>query len=779
MPALHLRALCLRLTAMAARRGIQSSALFDLEEEPRIDAAAFVRVAINRPVRREFTYAVSARLLGGVFPGSRVAVRFAGRRHVAVVVAVDTHTDVPARKLQPILEVLDAEPVVGEDLLGLTRWMAERYASAWGEALAAVLPAPLKREQGSRKVARISALAEPSREELAALEERHPKQHRLLRFLLELGEPIELRDVLRRLNLSESPARTLQRNGRVRIELVEAPTDDFVSRAKERQRPASLSRPQADAVGRISARIERSEHATFLLEGVTGSGKTEVYLRAIEAALGRGRTAIVLVPEIALTPQTVSWFRSRFGDVCVLHSGLTDAQRLASWRRLRHGEVSVVVGARSAVFAPVENLGVVVVDEEHEPSFKQESVPRYHAREVAVERARRSNAVCILGSATPSLESWSRSRAGEFERLLLPERVGGGAPPSVHVIDMRGETKDGRGRGAAPLFSRLLLQLMKETIDAGEQAILFLNRRGFIPVLWCPGCEESVRCEQCDVGLTYHRRIHRLVCHACCEERSVPGACPRCTRPGLRFLGMGSERVEADLRASFPKARVRRMDSDTMRRRRDYEDALSAFERHEVDVLVGTQMIAKGLDFPRVTLVGIVSADPALHLPDFRASERTFQLIAQVSGRAGRSELPGRIVVQTRAPEHPAIRLGARAEFESFAREESKLRAELGYPPHGRLLRVVFEDESEQRADEASRVIAAELAALPLAATLRVLGPAPAPLSMLRGRHRRHFLVKAKLEDSSFERAVDWLAERTAKEARPMVKLDVDPMSML
>ena len=762
-----------------ARRDRMTPALFELEEEePERAVGTFVRVAIHRPVRREFTYVVPEHFEGSVSPGCRVAVRFAGKRHVAVVVAVEETTDVPVKKLQEILEVLDTEPVVGEDLLGLTRWMADRYASAWGEALAAVLPAPLKREQGTRKVAWIRAVARPEREELAALEKRSPKQFRLLRFLLELDEKIELRDVLRRLNLSESPARTLAKHGLVEIELLEATYDDLAERASKRVRPEKLSRDQEAAVARIGAALEARTHRTFLLEGVTGSGKTEVYLRAIETALAAGRSAIVLVPEIALTPQTVSWFRSRFGEVCVLHSGLTDAQRLASWRRLRRGEVRVVVGARSAIFAPLEDLGVVVVDEEHEPSFKQESVPRYHARDVAVERAQRSGAVCILGSATPSLESWTLGRAGTYELLKLPARVGGGTPPAVHVVDMRGETR-GRGKGSAPLFSNLLGQFLKETLEAKEQAILFLNRRGFIPVLWCPGCEESVQCEQCAVGLTYHRGIHRMVCHACCEERAVPDVCPRCTRPGLRFLGMGSERVETDLRSSFPEVRVRRMDSDTMRRRRDYEDALSAFERHDVDVLVGTQMIAKGLDFPRVTLVGIVSADPALHLPDFRAAERTFQLIAQVAGRAGRGSLPGRIVVQTMAPEHPAIRLGARSEFERFAREETQLRAELGYPPHGRLVRVVFEDEDEARVDQVADAFADELCDATEGTGLRVLGPAPAPLSLLRGRHRRHVLLKAPHGERAFEETVAWIADRAAKEPRTAVKIDVDPMSML
>lgn len=733
----------------------------------------YARVALNRPISTEYTYGIPPELEERALPGARVAVPFGPRREVGVVVGVDDDAGEAAGRVKLLARVLDEDgPIVGEELLELTRWMAEEYACAWGEALAAVLPAGLKRERKRRTVKMACAALGVGEVELASLEDPFPKQHRLLRTLIETGGDVELRDLLRRLNLSDSAARTLERKGLITIEKVVVESDALLIGRGDRPRHANLSEHQALAVTRICELLDQPAGGTVLLRGVTGSGKTEVYLRAIEAAREQNRGAIVLVPEIALTPQTVGWFRSRFGSVAVLHSKMTDAQRLDMWLRVRRGEARVVVGARSALFAPVSNLGVIVVDEEHEPSFKQGNVPRYHARDVAVRRAAMAGAVCVLGSATPALESAVRAERGEYELIELPERVSGGSLPPVDVVDLR--TEPGAG-----IFSKRLLGLLGDTLARGEQSILFQNRRGFAPVLWCAGCKETVRCDQCDVALTFHRRIGRLVCHSCCEERKPPKDCPTCTFPGLRPVGAGSEQVAAAIAECFPAARIARMDSDTMVRREDYETTLDAFGRGEVDVLVGTQMIAKGLDFPRVTLVGIVSADSALHLPDFRASERTFQLIAQVAGRAGRGTLPGRIVVQTHAPEHPAIRAAANHDYDAFRKGEDELRQELGYPPHGRLLRVVFEDEEEPRAASTCESFATELRGVLEPGDGFVLGPAPAPMSLLRGRFRYHLLLKSPLEGEGFGRARRWLLERARATTRPRVTVDVDPVSML
>ncbi len=766
-----------------ARSGVAGGPLlFDLGPQSSVAAsvasgAGYARVALNKPLEREFSYSVPPELAEHVAVGMRVAVPFGPKRELGVVVALERECEHEPARIKPIHKLLDERPLVDAQLLGLTRWVAQRYACSWGEALHALLPAALKHEKGVAKVLYVRASEGVGDEQLAELEATQPKQHRLLRTLIELGGRIELRELCQQLNLSDSAARSLHKRGWVSIEKLAAARDEFETAAASRPRPAALHPQQSAALARLVAALERDSGSAFLLQGVTGSGKTEVYLALIERALALGRGAIVLVPEIALTPQTVGWFRARFDAVAVLHSKMSDAQRLGAWRRVASGEARVVVGARSAVFAPMERLGVIVVDEEHEPSFKQGSTPRYHARDVAIERALRAKAVCVLGSATPSLESWQAAREGRLERLELSVRISDHGAPPIEVIDMRSEPIGPTGH---KLFSRRLMTLLGETLARGEQAILFQNRRGFAPVLWCSGCKQTVCCAHCDVALAWHQRIARLVCHSCCEETRQPKNCPTCTKPGLHYVGAGAERIEHEIARAAPNARVRRMDSDTMKRREDYESTLAAFGAGEIDVLVGTQMIAKGLDFPRVTLVGIVSADSALHLPDFRAAERTFQLISQVSGRAGRGDLAGRIVVQTLAPTHPAITLAAAHDFEGFARVESEQRAELNYPPHGALVRLVFEDASEKAVIDGARefadLVRSQLEALE-AHEVSVLGPAPAPISMARGRHRHHLLIKAPRAGLDAALGAIRAARTALRSLAPTI--DVDPASML
>ncbi len=749
-----------------------------IEPAPELDHGLYVDVAVNRPLRCEFTYAVPLALRAQIAPGVRVAVPFGPRREVGIVTLVRESTSVPEGKLRSIAAVLDTEARIDADLFALTRWMSSYYACSWGEALAAVMPSALKRETSARRVTQLSTLGEPDAEQLAQLEKQTPRAFRLLRALRDLGQPVELRAICRKLNVGDGVARTLVKRGWAQVKQVIADVDPFddAPSATERVRPAQLSTDQTKALAAMSQALAARTSRTFLLQGVTGSGKTEVYLRAIEESLAAGRGAIVIVPEIALTPQTVGWFRSRFGAVAVLHSGMTDAQRRAMWLAVQRGERRVVVGARSAVFAPVAHLGVIVVDEEHEPSFKQEGPPRYHARDVAVMRAQGANAVCILGSATPSLESWHHARNGRYEHLHLRSRVSGGTLPPVTIVDLREEKREG---GQPVLFSRHLRELLRGALERREQSILFLNRRGFSPTLWCQACGETLRCKDCDVGLTFHKRIRRVVCHSCCEEQEPPRACPTCTAPLVHYLGAGSERVELVLQQLLPEARVRRMDSDTMLRRQDYESVLESFGKGEIDVLVGTQMIAKGLDFPRVTVVGIISADSALHLPDFRAAERTFQLLAQVAGRAGRGALPGRIVIQTTTPSHPAIVCAAKHDYEGFVAEENRLRRELGYPPHGRLIRVILEDSDLGRVHDVAAACAARLRERASELGTSVLGPAEAPIAQLRGRHRQHLLIKSPLNNAGLTSARSLLLAFAEEHANTRVTIDVDPVSML
>jgi len=739
----------------------------------------FAEVALNRPVHTEFTYGVPEELEADVVPGVRVAVPFGSRREIGVVVGVLTEARFKSGRVRDIHKVLDKEPVVDAGLLNLTHWMANEYACAWGQTLGAILPAPLKRERAARKQKVISACSGLPEDELSQLEEKWPKQYRLLRTLIEIGGQVEYMEVLRKTKLSDSPAKKLVEKGFAKIEYVEPSIEELSGSGSDRVRPEKLSLGQRWAVKVASEKLEAREGETFVLQGVTGSGKTEVYLRVIEKALELGRGAIVLVPEIALTPQTVGWFQSRFNSVAVLHSRMTDTQRLRMWMRVKHGEARVVVGARSAIFAPVEDLGVVVVDEEHEPSFKQGITPRYHARDVAVRRAQEANAVCLLGSATPSLESWHRAMENEFRFLKLPERIGGRELPPVELVDMKQEPRS-KSRKFGDIFSRRLDEALNETLKAGQQSILFLNRRGFTPVLWCVDCHSTIKCEHCSTSMSYHRRIDRLVCHLCCEERRVPAGCLVCTSPRLSSLGAGVERVEAALKETLPNARIRRMDSDTMLRREDYELTLSAFGRGEIDVLVGTQMIAKGLDFPGVTLVGIVSADTSLHLADFRSAERTFQLIEQVSGRAGRGEIQGRVIVQTSSPEASSINMAAAHDFDGYAAKELADRKLMSFPPLVRVVRVVFEHENEEQVKAAAESCVNALEAAQIEGVV-VLGPGPAPMAQMRGRHRYNAMAKCGTNEAlSLVREKLIASIDSAGSGRNAVRttIDVDPVSL-
>ncbi len=566
-------------------------------------------------------------------------------------------------------------------------------------------------------------------------------------------------------------ARSLARRKLIALE-PESPTGVFASEAP----PRTLNPHQLEAYQQIEAAQRSGKFQTFLLQGVTGSGKTEVYLKSIDACLALGKSALLLVPEIALTPAVAGDFFHRFGDrVAILHSAFHDAERAEQWRRIRAGLATVVVGTRSGVFAPVRNLGLVVIDEEHDQSYKQQDTPRYNGRDVAIVRAQGAGAVAILGSATPSLESRYNVQRGKYTLLTLPERIEKRPMPDVEVIDMRQEFLETR---KLAIFSRRLVDMIAERLEKGEQTMLLLNRRGFSSFVACRACGEKMECVNCAVTLTYHRRDRRMLCHYCNYAQKVPSVCPKCGSEYLNFIGTGSEKVEEELHRDFPTARIARMDRDTVSGKRHFETILHAFREGDSDILVGTQMIAKGHDIPNVTLVGVVSADVGLGLPDFRAAERTFQLLTQAAGRAGRGNLPGIVLIQTINPEHYAIRYASEQNYDGFYEKEIQFRKLMRYPPFAALANVLVRSQKQEDALEMSTELGRMLDPAPEG--LKILGPAEAPVPKLKSEFRYQLLIKA----IDRKRLNETLRElrRFTQEKRwnpTALVIDVDPLTLL
>ncbi|MFC1641542.1 primosomal protein N' [Myxococcota bacterium] len=747
---------------------------------------SFAKIAVPLPLGRSFTYSVPSPLQHAVCRGARVLVNFHHRQVLGVVVAThESRPELPPGKLKAIDAVVDPEPVLPEELLAFLEELARYYFAPIGEVLRLALPA-VEREARERlgqaglelpkgvTVGRLVQFAVPTVD--AELPETlSPRAHQLLGTLRTRG-PMPVTDLLAETHCTRSTLTRLVGHSLATLERRPLPLrDPFLDRPAKPDTPPELTGAQAQAVAVVTAALAAQTAQAFLLQGVTASGKTEVYLRAVAYALSQHRGAIVLVPEIALTPQLTARFRARLGDsVAVLHSGLTDGARHGMWLRLRRGDLRVAIGARSALFAPVASLGLVCVDEEHDGSFKQDEGVRYHARDMALLRAYRAGAVCVLGSATPSLESEMLVRSGKLQQLTLPQRARQKtALPPIEIVDLRcvgpGPTGDRR-------LSLLLFRELERVLARHEQVILFLNRRGFAPYLVCNGCGKVVECPTCSVGLAVHRaQGERVLCHYCGHTARVPTACPSCNGTQLELVGAGTEQIEEGLTRAFPGARVARLDRDVAPGAKS-ERVLERVRSGQVDILVGTQMVTKGHDLPGVTLVGVLDADAALSMPDFRASERTFQLLVQVAGRAGRGDSPGKVIIQTRNPEHPAIRSAVQHDLQGFMQRELADRAELGYPPCARLglVRIDAVEESVAHA-EAQRLARLVRAAAPRAA--RVVGPAPAPLARLRNRYRFHFMVRAR--DRTVLRAALLPVVRADSDRRVRVAIDVDPIHML
>jgi primosomal protein N' (replication factor Y) len=805
----------------------------------------FVEVAVPLPLDTALHYAVPDGLLGKLQVGESVVVPLGNRRVTGYVLKLG---DTAPTETKPVIARAAGEPLFGEELAALYAWVARYYVASLGEVVRTAVPG-VTRTASRRTVRLLdgaTAIAgQPLIERLRASSSGALTE----RVVLREGLGAALRDALRKglvaveqgagpeaPKVRAEPVYTLRgsvgaarsafaRPGPVRDRLIDwlgrfpgstrsairdaFPSGDAALRAlieanvvDSEQRtidPEAAERAPLDPADRAPRAPTPSQsqaldalrgvigsgYAAFLLHGVTGSGKTEVYLQAAAYAVERGGSAIFLVPEIGLTPQFLGRFRARFGEraVAVLHSALTERERLDEWLRIARGDARIVVGPRSAVWAPARDLRLLVVDEEHDPSYKQEDGLRYHARDVALARAHRAGAVCVLGSATPSLEALQLVDCGKARVLSLPARVHGRPLPGIEVVDLRLHPADDPDAPSA-LLSPPLRDAIETTRAAGEQAILLLNRRGFAPTVLCTSCGSNFRCDDCDVSLTYHGRRNHLVCHGCGAAREMPNACPACSGfDTLRLTGRGTERLEDELLALFPGLRVDRMDADTTRSRAAHRRILDRFRAGEIDVLVGTQMVAKGHDFPRVTLVGVLQADAALHLPDFRAAERTFQLVVQVSGRAGRGDLPGRVIVQTHHPDHHAIRCASTHDVERFVARERALRQGLRYPPYARMAMVRVSGPDERAVHRAAHAIRAAVDDLPAGRLVRTRGPAPAPLYRLKGRYRWTVMLLAEdhgrlsavlqpLRELSRE-----IASRAGHDTR--VVLDRDPVGML
>ena len=800
----------------------------------------FCDVSLPVPLDQAFTYSLPLTLQHRVRVGVRVLVPFGARKLTGVVLRV--HDEPPEMAAKDALRLIDVEPVLGDELIALGKWISGYYCAPLGEVLRGMTPLAFETKQG--KVYSLTDAGRDASRQLSIGQEKGDTLNEVIQMLA--ARPLSAAYLKKKMPLADKALKSLERKGwiaveevdrdrdpmrapagKLRIELTGAEETGKLPKAEREllaylslhpgshnlgevevlvksastaarslgrkgllklvperveirsapiRAPHDLNPAQRNAYDLVAAGIESRKFCTFLLRGVTGSGKTEVYLNAMERTLAAGRSALMLVPEIALTPAVAGQFYARFGDkVAILHSAFSDSERADQWRRIRAGEARVVVGTRSGVFAPVRELGLIVVDEEHDASYKQEETPRYHGRDVAIVRAQAAGACVVLGSATPSLESRFNAQSGKYTLLELPDRIADRPMPKVEVVDMREEFMETRKHA---IFSRALMGAIRERLANNEQAMVLLNRRGFSTIVACRACGERVECQNCSVTLTFHRRDRRLLCHYCGYAEKPPSVCPKCQSEHVQFMGAGSERVEDELHGEFPEAKIARLDRDTVSGKRQFEDILNNFRERNFDILVGTQMIAKGHDIPNVTLVGVVSADVGIGMPDFRAAERTFQILTQVAGRAGRGELPGVVYMQTINPDHYAIKLAARQDYEGFFEKELQFRKFMKYPPFAAMANILVRATKQE---DAMRM-AAELGhyLTPAPENMRIMGPAEAPVQRLKAEFRYQMLIKAgsrKALNGLLRRAQEFAREQ--KWGATALVIDVDPLTLM
>ncbi|MBA3631961.1 MAG: primosomal protein N' [Acidobacteria bacterium] len=815
----------------------------------------YVEVALPIPLRQTFTYILPVGLQDSIKTGARLLVPFGKRQITGYAVALhedlSLELEIEESALKEAIELLDAEPLLTEEIIKLTQWTADYYASSWGEVLKASLPAGINasveqvvsitargRDElikvSSAKIVKVQILfylsesneisarelgkkfgvskaqrvirelvsegwasvfhrtlttqVKPKRRKAVRLlpPELHQSnnkplteaQQKIIDTLLQENGEIIFTDLIEKADVGASSINTLAKRGVVEIFVQEIRRDPLENAKLPDLQNFVLTDEQEKVLSEIQNALQKEKYKAFLLHGVTGSGKTEIYIRAIKTALKKGKTALMLVPEIALTPVFSRRLRAVFGDeVAILHSNLSTGERFDEWRRLRNGAARIVIGTRSAVFAPLENIGLIIIDEEHDGSYRQHEMPFYNGRDVAVVRANFANAVVVLGSATPALETFHNSHIGKYEYLNLPNRIGNRPLAHAELVDMR-EVFSTEGKNA--VFSPQLIEAIKETHSKREQSIILLNRRGFSSFVLCRTCGETIRCNNCDITLTFHKRDGKLVCHYCNHKEKTPTKCLFCESKFLFFVGEGTEQIEDILRRKFSNLRIARVDRDSTSRKNELEETLSAFSEGRIDMLVGTQMLAKGHDFPNVTLVGVVSVDAGLAMPDFRSAERTFQLLTQVAGRAGRGSLQGRVLIQTYHPEHYALQHSRTQNYDDFYEVEINFRKKLNYPPFVALASILIKHENYNFAFDNAAILRECLQKANSEKNCIILGPAPAPLSRLKGEHRLQILVKARNRAKLRETLDFALVEAQEKfcDLR-IVNVEIDPVNLM
>jgi len=726
----------------------------------------YARIALDIGADRIFTYSIPDALADSVAPGSYVGVPFGKLNRILYGFCVGL-TDTPVKNIKPVKKTMYSYPLLTPDMLAVCKWISDYYECPLGEVLFRVIPPGIRHNVQARM--ETSYMLKKNCTDLLA---RAPKQRKVVEFLDRMGGgPLLKSSIEQAVSCSTSVFKALIQKGFIEEARVLPKAEIPVG--LEGTDVQSLTGEQQKAFRTISECIEKEIFSVILIEGVTGSGKTELYIRAIETVIRKGRSAILLVPEIVLTPQMNARFSARFDRVAVIHSRLSEGERAAVWSEIRKGTYDVVIGPRSALFSPLPGIGLIIIDEEHEHTFKQENAPRYHARDLAVMMGSMYGIPVIIGSATPSMESFRNAESGKYRLVTLSKRVAGYKLPRTHIINMTEEISAKKRRSAVSLP---LKQRIEKTLSHGEQAILFINQRGFSRFVYCPVCGKSVRCSRCDITLTLHKNS-RLLCHYCGYSTQALSKCPVCGFSGLKPMGSGTQKIEKELASLFPKAAIQRVDSDSMTSKKAYRSVLTRFAANEISILVGTQIVAKGLDFPNVTTVGILSIENILNLPDFRAPERAFQMISQVSGRAGRGAREGHVFLEVFDPDHYAVQCAASHDFRTFYSIERVNRKELSYPPFGSLVRIIIEGPHKKKVSEHAGNLATRLKRMKFERKVLVLGPADAPLSYINKKYRHHILLKIpdKIPRSGLFRNRDILKGKRGIR----VTVDVDPLSML